>query len=386
MILFVYFHRFFRTKNYDFTVLDAPGHRDFIPTMITGANQVIIDNLLEYHLICLRSCVHITYLTELLLQTQADVAMLVIPATSGEFESSMSENAQTREHAVLLKALGVNQVIVVVNKMDMTTPPWSEDRYRFIQSEMRTLLTGLQFGPKAVRFVPVSSLNGINLNPLGPQSSSVSASAPLIKSGSSSSSDIKYAKGVPCPELFKWYIGPSLVELLDTFKPPPRETNKPLRATITTVISESSKGYDVRVKVLQGIMRKRRGVGISLFQGAFDVKKITKEDGTPCESLPAGEEATIQLVDRCNRSVEEVRLREGLVLYKGPPYPQQCTVFKATILTFNPLVPPIIPGSSYELYLHGEEVFIFVAILFLHLTFRMYFTSSTNATFAKYTA
>jgi translation elongation factor EF-1alpha len=287
---------------------------------------------------------------------QADVAMLVIPATSGEFESSMSANAQTREHAVLLKALGVNQVIVVINKMDMTTPPWCKDRYAFIQSEMRTLLTGLQFGPKAIRFVPVSSLNGINLNPLS--QSSASASAPLVKSSSSESTlnNISYARGVPCPELFKWYIGPSLVELLDTFKSPPREINKPLRATITTVMSENSKGFEVRVKVLQGILRKRRGVGIALIQGVFDVKKINKEDGTGCESIPAGEEATILLVDRAGRSSEEVRLREGLILYKGPPYPQMCTVFKATILTFNPLIPPIIPGSSYELYLHGEEV------------------------------
>ena len=269
----------------------------------------------------------------------------------------MSANAQTREHAVLLKALGVNQVIVVINKMDTTNPPWCQDRYAFVQSEMRTLLTGLQFGPRAVRFVPVSSLNGINLNPL--TQSSTSASAPLKKSSDSDSmslNDIKYAKGTPCPELFKWYIGPSLVELLDTFKSPPREINKPLRATITTVMSENAKGFEVRVKVLQGILRKRRGVGIALVQGVFDVKKINKEDGTGCESIPAGEEATVLLADRASRSSDEVRLREGLILYKGPPYPKMCTVFKATILTFNPLIPPIIPGSSYELYLHGEEV------------------------------
>lgn len=283
------------------------------------------------------------------------MALLVIPATSGEFESSMSDNAQTREHAVLLKALGVNQVVVVINKMDMTTPPWCKDRYAFIQSEIRTMLTELQFGPKAVRFVPVSSLGGINLNPLGPQGSS-SASSSLVKHESSSLNDIQYGKGVPCPELFKWYIGPSLVELLDAFKAPPREVNRPLRAAVTSVTSESSRGVEVRLKVLQGVLRRHRGVGIALLQGVFDVKKITKEDGTGCECLPAGEEAAVLLVDRAARSLEEVRLREGQVLYKGPPYPRICTVFKATVLTFNPLVPPMIPGSSYELYLHGEEV------------------------------
>ena len=286
---------------------------------------------------------------------KADVALLVIPATEGEFESSMSDNAQTREHAILLKALGVNQVIVVINKMDLTNPPWCKDRYALVQSEIRTLLTGLHFGHKAVRFVPVSSLNGINLNPLS--ESPMSASASLTKSiDSPNSSRIKYAKGVACPELFKWYIGPSLVELLDSFKSPPREINKPLRAIITTLISESAKGIEIRVKVLQGALRKRRGVGISLVTGVFDVKKVIKEDGTGCESLPAGEEATVLLSDRAHRNFEEVRLKEGLVIYKGPPFPRTCTAFKGNILTFSPLVPPIIPGSTYELYLHGEEV------------------------------
>ena len=75
----------------------------------------------------------------------------------------MSDGAQTREHAVLLKALGVTQIIVVVNKMDTVTPPWDHSRYSQIECELRCLLEELQFRPKAIRFVPLSGLTGENL-------------------------------------------------------------------------------------------------------------------------------------------------------------------------------------------------------------------------------
>ena len=153
--------------------------------------------------------------------------------------------------------------------------------------------------------------------------------------------------------------------------------------SITTVVSESSKGFDVRVKVLQGTLRKRRRVGIALLQGVFEVKKIAKADGTMCDNLPAGEEASVLLVDLLSRSVEEVRLREGLVLFKGPPFPAVCTKFKASILTFSPLVPPIIPGTTFELYLHGEEVST-VPLFMLYLLIACAY--STYVAYERYTA
>lgn len=75
----------------------------------------------------------------------------------------MSDGAQTKEHAVLLKALGVTQIIVIVNKMDSISPPWGQDRYRQIEFELRDLLEELQFRPRAIRFVPLSGLTGENL-------------------------------------------------------------------------------------------------------------------------------------------------------------------------------------------------------------------------------
>ena len=109
------------TKNKKIVILDTPGHKDFIPNMINGA-------------------------------TQADVALLVVPASTGEYESSMMVDSQTQEHAILLKALGVNQIVVVVNKMDLCQ--WSESRFRFIENEVRRLLQSLQFRTKLMQFLP----------------------------------------------------------------------------------------------------------------------------------------------------------------------------------------------------------------------------------------
>lgn len=82
----------FESKKFHFTIIDAPGHRDFIKNMITGTSQ-------------------------------ADVAILVIPADAGGFEAAFSKEGQGREHALLAKTLGINQIIVAVNKIDATTPP-----------------------------------------------------------------------------------------------------------------------------------------------------------------------------------------------------------------------------------------------------------------------
>jgi translation elongation factor EF-1alpha len=158
--------------------------------------------------------------------TQADVALLVVPAAVGEYESSMRVNAQTREHMVLLKALGVGQIIIVVNKMDMTSPPWSQDRFLSIEHEVRALLGELQFNNSTITAVPVSGISGENLT--------------------------SRSEGSP---LGDWYSGPTLMQALDNFREPPRQQRKPLRAIITSVVSESAKGWDVNVKVLQGIVR-----------------------------------------------------------------------------------------------------------------------------------
>src|SRR3954470_12916699 len=120
----------FETPKYMVTVIDAPGHRDFIKNMITGTSQ-------------------------------ADCAILIIAAGTGEFEAGISKDGQTREHALLAYTLGVKQLIVAVNKMDTTS--WSEERFNEIVKEVSGFIKRVGYNPKTVAFVPISGWHGDNM-------------------------------------------------------------------------------------------------------------------------------------------------------------------------------------------------------------------------------
>ncbi|KAL2133458.1 hypothetical protein VTI74DRAFT_2300 [Chaetomium olivicolor] len=118
----------FETDQTAFTILDAPGHRDFIPNMIAGASQ-------------------------------ADFAILVIDASTGAFESGLK--GQTREHSLLIRSMGVSRIIVAVNKLD--TVSWSQERFNEIKDQVSGFLAATGFQAKNIAFVPVSGLHGDNL-------------------------------------------------------------------------------------------------------------------------------------------------------------------------------------------------------------------------------
>ncbi|KAI6192883.1 Elongation factor 1-alpha [Aphelenchoides fujianensis] len=122
----------FETAKYYVTIIDAPGHRDFIKNMITGTSQ-------------------------------ADCAVLVVACGTGEFEAGISKNGQTREHALLAQTLGVKQLIIACNKMDTTEPPFSEARYTEVMNEVSNFIKKIGYNPKAVPFVPISGFNGDNM-------------------------------------------------------------------------------------------------------------------------------------------------------------------------------------------------------------------------------
>uniref|UniRef100_A0A286XMB0 Tr-type G domain-containing protein n=1 Tax=Cavia porcellus TaxID=10141 RepID=A0A286XMB0_CAVPO len=124
----------FETSKYYVTIIDVPGHRDFIKNMITGTSQ-------------------------------ADCAVLIVAAGVGEFEAGISKNGQTREHALLAYTLGVKQLIVGVNKMDSTEPPYSQKRYKEIVEEVSTYIKKIGYNPDTVAFVPISGWNGDMLEP-----------------------------------------------------------------------------------------------------------------------------------------------------------------------------------------------------------------------------
>ncbi|TPX66955.1 hypothetical protein SpCBS45565_g04109 [Spizellomyces sp. 'palustris'] len=165
----------FQTPHRKFTLLDAPGHRDFIPNMMSGA-------------------------------AQADVAILVVDATPGEFETGFDFGGQTREHAVLLRSLGVTQLIVAVNKLDVVglhaKVDWSKTRFDEISEKLSHFLSQVGFRKQKVTFIPTSGYTGEN----------------LVKRASD--------------KLKAWYSGSTLVEQIDAFEAPQRAVDKPFRLSI----------------------------------------------------------------------------------------------------------------------------------------------------------
>ena len=182
----------FETSKYYFTIIDAPGHRDFIKNMITGTSQ-------------------------------ADVAVLVIASPTGEFEAGISKNGQTREHALLAYTLGVKQMIVATNKMDSTTPPYNKERYEEIKGEVSNFLKKVGYKPAVIPFVPISGWHGDN----------------MIESGDN----------------MKWYKGPTLLEALDGIKPPKRPIDKPLRLPLQDVYKIGGVGTVPVGRVETGVLK-----------------------------------------------------------------------------------------------------------------------------------
>lgn len=124
---------FFETERKHFTILDAPGHKSFVPNMIGGA-------------------------------AQADLAVLVLSARKGEFETGFDRGGQTREHAMLAKTAGVKHLVVLVNKMDDPTVNWDEVRYNECRDKIMPYLRKLGFNlQKDLTFMPVSGLVGTGL-------------------------------------------------------------------------------------------------------------------------------------------------------------------------------------------------------------------------------
>jgi len=180
----------FETKKYFFTIIDAPGHRDFIKNMITGASQ-------------------------------ADAAILVVSAKTGEFEAGMSPLGQTREHLFLAKTMGIDQIIVAINKMD--TVNWSQERYEQIKAELSKFMKMLGYKVDKVPFVPVSGWTGDNL--------------------------VEKSKNMP------WYKGPTLLEALDMLQEPPRPIDKPLRIPVQDVYSITGVGTVPVGRVETGVLK-----------------------------------------------------------------------------------------------------------------------------------
>merc|ERR1719423_538027 len=162
---------YFETEKKHFTILDAPGHKSFVPNMIGGASQ-------------------------------ADLAVLVISARKGEFETGFERGGQTREHAMLAKTAGVKHLIVLINKMDDPTVQWSEVRYKECRDKLLPYLKKVGFNKdRDLHFMPCSGQTGFNLKDEDPSL---------------------------CP----WYSGPAFIPYLDALKPLNRNIDGPFMMPI----------------------------------------------------------------------------------------------------------------------------------------------------------
>ena len=197
-------HKELFTPNYYFTIIDAPGHRDFVKNMITGTSQ-------------------------------ADAAVLVCAANDGV-------NAQTREHAFLARVLGVKQLIINVNKMDISGVDYSEDRYNAVVKELHQLLKMAGFKPADVPMIPCSSFLGENL----------------------------YNKSSNMP----WYKGKTLFEAINEIEMPSKPTDRPLRLPIQDVYKISGIGTVPVGKIETGVLHAGKTVIFNPSQKSAEVKSI----------------------------------------------------------------------------------------------------------------
>ncbi|KAJ2943898.1 hypothetical protein O0L34_g8222 [Tuta absoluta] len=261
----------FETKTKKVIVLDTPGHADFVPNMITGAGQ-------------------------------ADVALLVVDATRGEFESGFDFGGQTREHALLIRSLGVNQLAVAVNKLD--TNNWSQERFNEIVKKLKAFLKQAGFKDSDVTYVPCSGLTGEN----------------LVKPPSEA-------------ELLKWYCGPCLLEVIDSFKVPVRPVAQPLRMSINDVFKGTGSGFCVAGRIETGTLNKGDKVLVCPMKEMAEVRNLSINDML-CNVAFAGDQVSVTLsgIDIQNVSV-------GNILSDPVNQVPVATRFEARLVVFNVKVP-----------------------------------------------
>lgn len=182
----------FKTAVRGYTIIDAPGHKDFIKNMIVGA-------------------------------CQADAAILMVTAGKNEFEAGFSADGTTKEHALLAFTMGVKQIIVAVNKMDDANVNYSEARYNEIKDEVGNYLDSIGFKKDEIPFIPISGWKGDNIQEKSPN--------------------------------LPWYTGNTLCGALDALKPPKRPIKKPLRLPVQSILTVKGVGTIITGRVETGVLK-----------------------------------------------------------------------------------------------------------------------------------
>ena len=276
-------HKRFDTDKYYFTVIDAPGHRDFIKNMITGASQ-------------------------------ADCAVLVVAANDGV-------NAQTIEHLKLSKVFGVGQMIVAVNKMDISGVDWSEERFNTVVEDVKKHAAQAGWDPAKLRFLPIASLKGDNV--------------------------------VKKSENMAWWTGDTLLQAIDKFDVPDKPTSLPLRLPIQDVYNITGIGVVPVGRIETGIMKLgdkvvivpgREGKGVPA-----EIKTIEMHHEQVQQAQPGDN------VGFNAKGVGKKDIARGDVLGPADNVPTVVTEFTAQIVVMNhPSV--ITVGYTPVFHIHTSQV------------------------------
>lgn len=274
----------FETEKTAFTIVDAPGHRDFVPNMIAGASQ-------------------------------ADFAVLVIDSSTGKFESGLK--GQTKEHALLVRSMGVQKIIVAVNKMESVQ--WSKDRFDEIEQQVSSFLTAAGFQAKNLAFVPCSGIQGDNITRRS-EDPSVS-----------------------------WYTGRTLVDELETSECYSHALDKPLRMTIADVFRGSVQNpLSISGRIEAGSLQ----VGDQLLtmpSGESATIRSLEVDEDPSDWAVAGQNVVLNLAN-----IDPVHLRSGDVICHPSSPIKNITSFTTKVLAFEHLLPSMVDIHRGRLHVPGR--------------------------------
>ncbi len=290
----------FETETKRYTIMDAPGHKNYVPNMIAGA-------------------------------VQADVGILVISARRGEFETGFERGGQTREHALLAKTLGVRYLVVVINKMDDPTVQWAKERFDECVSKLKPFLKSCGYAPKKdVKFIPVSGLTGDNLQ--------------------------NVVKASTCP----WWEGlykaaenntseATLISCLDALHIEGRDAAAPLRIPVLDRYHE--RGTIALGKVESGSVKVGQKVMVMPTKNTYEVQAILIND-LPVRSAKPGENVKVKLG---GAGVEDVQKGYMLCNVAKPCHAAtrfECQLALVDLLEHRPIFSP---GYNCVAHLHTAE-------------------------------
>jgi len=255
-------HKRFNTDKYYITIIDAPGHRDFVKNMITGTSQ-------------------------------ADAAILVVAAPDGVM-------AQTKEHMFLARTLGVKQMIVAINKMDETKPPYDKSRYETVKSDVDKLAKSVGYKDDQIQYVPVSAFVGDNTKDKGK---------------------------------IDWWSGDTILQAIDKFNVPEKPTNLPLRWPIQDVYTIKGVGTVPVGKIETGIMKPGQQL---IFKPSMKPGGATGE----CKTIEMHHEQLSQAIPGDNvgvnlRGISKNEIRRGDVAGPTSDPPSVAKSFTAQIMVLN---------------------------------------------------